>query len=269
MSKKFLRILQAFIFISSFETIYAGEIQTPLEAVQALGHEMSEMRHMLEIYAMIGTGVSFRLPKEQMRTAIRQYEQVISEMEKQFPDPKVQQQIDIGRSGWIPVKKALETSLQATKPSPETMKEGAIFIHGNIRTVIKALEAMKEYMLTKADFKAIQELNAAIEIDASARRLSAHYAMWMWALPDPTIEAHWQKGIEIYTKSLAVLTRSAFASDPAFKKAIDTARQQLQRFIMMHKMAENKHFTPALAQTRAASASEAAMKMAGIILTPK
>ncbi len=244
----------------------AVEIKTPLQAVQALGHEMSEMRHMLETFAMIGTGVTFQLPKEQLKRSVALYEEVIAALEKEFPDKDIQKQIAIGHKGWAPVKQALESALQANKPSPEAMKKGAIYIHGNIRTVIKAMESMKATMLTRAKFKAIKALNAAIEIDASARRLSAHYAMWMWDLPDPTIEAHWQKGARIYAQSLEILDASPFAADPAFKALLDTARQQLSLFGMIHKMAEHKRFTPALAQTRAAKASEAAIKMAEVIL---
>ncbi len=244
----------------------AVEIKTPLQAVQALGHEMSEMRHMLETFAMIGTGVRFRLPKEQLKHSVALYEGVIAAMEKGFPDPAIRKQIAIGRKGWAPVKKALEASLKENKPSPEAMKKGAIFIHGNIRTTIKAMEAMKAIMLHRAKFKEIKPLNAAIEVDASARRLSAHYAMWMWDLPDPTIEAHWKKGAEIYAKSLKILDASPFAADPAFRALIDMARTQLSLFGMMHTMGEHKRFTPALAQTRAAKASQAALKMIEVIL---
>ena len=265
-----MRSLIRFIHISALLLLLplgaqAVEIKTPLQAVQALGHEMSEMRHMLETFAMIGTGVTFQLPKEQLKRSVALYEEVIATIEKGFSDEAIQKQVAIGRKGWTPVKQALEAALEAN-PSHEAMKKGAIYVHGNIRTVIKAMESMKATMLTKAKFKAIKELNAAIEIDASARRLSAHYAMWMWELPDPTIEAHWQKGAKIYAKSLEILEASAFATDPAFKALLDTARQQLSLFGMMHKMAEHKRFTPALAQTRAAKASDAAIKMAKVIL---
>jgi len=259
------KIILSFTLFFSFQSLSALEIKSPLDAVQALGHEMSEMRHMLETFAMIGTGVTFKLPKEQLKTSVKLYEDVIAGMEKGFSDDAIQKQIAIGRRGWAPVKQALETSLQKN-PDRNMMKEKAIFIHGNIRTVIKAMEAMKAHMLHKAKFKAIRELNAAIEIDASARRLSAHYAMWMWDLPDPTIEKHWQKGVKIYQDSLALLEQSSFASDAAFKDLLSDARRQLMLFGMMHKMAGNKRFTPALAQTRAAKASGDAMQMAGIIL---
>ena len=259
------KIILSFSLLFSLQSLSALEIKTPLDAVQALGHEMSEMRHMLETFAMIGTGVTFQLPKEQLKTSVKLYEDVIAGMEKGFTDDAIKQQIVIGRKGWAPVKQALETSLQ-DNPDRAKMKEKAIFIHGNIRTVIKAMEAMKAHMLHKAKFKAIKELNAAIEIDASARRLSAHYAMWMWDLPDPTIEKHWQNGVKIYTNSLALLEKSSFAADATFKGLLSDARQQLMLFGMMHKMAGNKRFTPALAQTRAAKASGDAMQMAGIIL---
>ena len=265
--KTLLKIGAVIVFL--IEALSALEIKTPLDAVRATGHEMSEMRHMLEIFAMIGTNVSFRLPREQLKKSVALYEETIAAMEKTFPDKEIQKQIAIGREGWKPVKKALTASLKEPPPSPEEMTKGAIFIHGNIRKVIKAMEAMKEYMLTKADFKAIKELNAALEIDASARRLSAHYAMWMWGLPDPTIEAHWNKGMAIYRRSLAVLEDSSFDHDPQFRARLDEARKQLGFFGMIQRMADRKHFVPALVQVNAGKAGAAAMEMAGMILKSK
>jgi len=150
------KIIIGFSLLFSLQSLSALEIKTPLDAVQALGHEMSEMRHMLETFAMIGTGVSFKLPKEQLKTSLKLYEDVITGMEKGFSDDAIQKQIAIGRKGWAPVKQALETSLQ-DNPDRAKMKEKAIFIHGNIRTVIKAMEAMKAHMLHKAQFKTIKE----------------------------------------------------------------------------------------------------------------
>jgi len=265
----FQKTLPAILLVFFFETVSAVEIKNPLDAVVALGHEMSEMRHMLEIYAMIGTGVSFHLPKEQMKKSIRQYEETITAIEKKIPDTVVQNQITQGRTAWGSVKQALMTSLQSVKPSAEAMRKEAVFIHGNIRKVIRAMETMKTHLLAQTKFKAINELNAALEIDASARRLSAHYAMWMWNLPDPTIEAHWQNGMKIYAHSLDILSASSLNANSEFHQNLTTARQQLQSFSMMHKMALDKRFTPALAQMRAAAASDAAMNMSEIILKQK
>jgi len=91
------------------------------------------------------------------------------------------------------------------------------------------MEAMKAYMVTQVKFPEISALNAAIEIDASARRLSAHYAMAMWDLPDPTIEAHWQKGVAIYAKSLQVLKKSPLVADASFEKSLRTTQKMLAR----------------------------------------
>lgn len=268
--KKSMRILVlSAAFFSFAQPVQAVEITTPLDAVQAMGHEMSEMRHMLETFAMIGTGVTFKLPKEQLKQSVELYEESIRMMKETFPDSEIQKQIKIGQAGWAPVKKALMASLQEKKPSPEAMKKGAIFIHGNIRKVIKAMEAMKGYMLTKAQFKAINELNAAIEIDASARRLSAHYAMWMWGLPDPTIEAHWNKGMKIYQTSIATLEKSPLAKDPVFHDLLTIAKKQRMFFVMIQRMGSHKRFVPALVQVNAGKASDAAIKMAKIILDQK
>jgi hypothetical protein len=261
----YLSIVLSFVV----QFLYAVEIKTPSDAVRAMGHEMSEMRHMLETYAMIGTDVTFQLPKEKLKSSIALYEEVIAAMEKTFTDDAVKKQIIIGRKGWAPVKGALVASLRANKPSPDEMKKGAIFIHGNIRKVIKAMETMKSYMLTKAQFKAINELNAVLEIDASARRLSAHYAMAMWELPDPTIEAHWKKGIKIYRDSLALLEKSSFMENKIFLEQLKIAKKELNTLTMMYRMGKNKHFVPAMIQVSADKVCDAAIKMTTIVLEQK
>jgi len=128
------KIILSFTILFSFQSLSALEIKTPLDAVQALGHEMSEMRHMLETFAMIGTRVTFQLPKEQLKSSIDLYENVIANMEKAFSDDAIQKQIVIGRKGWAPVKQALEASLQK-KLDRAILRKMAIFIHGNIRTI--------------------------------------------------------------------------------------------------------------------------------------
>jgi len=47
-------------------SLSASTIKTPLDSVEIMGHKMSEMRHMLESFAMIDSGVDFRLPKDQL-----------------------------------------------------------------------------------------------------------------------------------------------------------------------------------------------------------
>jgi len=75
-----------FVFVLLFASsgAHAIEIKTPLEAVEALGHEMSEMRHMLETFVMIGNEMTYKLPKEKLKASIRRYEDMMAGVKKAF-----------------------------------------------------------------------------------------------------------------------------------------------------------------------------------------
>jgi len=245
----------------------AAEIKTDVDAILALGAEMSNVRGMLEDYTIIGAKIKFKHPDERLKASIAEYEETMGNLKKQFKDDAtIQKSVNESLTAWKPIKKALETA--QTQTDTKKMKEQALFIHGNIRSVIKEAANMKAYLLGKAtNFKDIKELNAAIEIAASARRLSAHYMMKMWNLDDPTIDKHWKKGVKIYTDSIATLKKSPFYKDVAFKKLLDKTESMLQYFTMAYDM--DGTYMPSVVHDKASTAFEAANKMSKMILAKK
>lgn len=259
---KKLRFL-TIVLIFSTVNIQAVEVKNSVEAVLSLGGQMSNVRKMLETYALIGTKVAYRAPNERLKASILEYESILDALEKNFKDSEIQQSVQKSRVAWKPVKEALLTAL--TNTDEVSMKKNALFIHGNIRSVIKELASMKTYLLEKANVKGIDNLNATIEIGASARRLSAHYMMKMWELDDPTIQKHWDKGIKIYGDSLKVLQASSFAKNPEFKILLDECNKNYRYFIMVSKF--KNRYVPVLVHEKAKLVFDNANKMTEIVLS--
>lgn len=259
---KKLRFLTIVLIFSSVN-IHAVEIKNSVEAVLAMGGQMSNVRKMLETYALIGTKVEYRAPNERLKAAIAEYESILDTMEKNFKDTEIQESIQKSRVAWKPVKEALITALDDT--DEESMKKNALFIHGNIRSVIKELAYIKKYLLDKANVKGLDNLNATIEIGASARRLSAHYMMKMWELDDPTIEKHWNKGVKIYGDSIDVLKKSSFVKNPEFKILLDECDKNYRYFIMVAKF--KGRYVPVLVHEKAKHVFDNANKMTEIVLS--
>ena len=168
--------------------LHAATITHKVDAILALGAEMSHVRAMLENYTTIGAKIAFKNPKKRLKEEIEAHDALMQTLKSTFKDPEVQQQVTEGLTAWAPVKKALLTAQSGADRAQ--MRTQAQFVHDNIRAVIKNLAALKKTFLNQAKIPHAKELNAAIEIAASARRLSAHYMMYMWKLPDPTIEKH-------------------------------------------------------------------------------
>ena len=250
------------VVLLSLTTANTAEMKKGLTTILDLGKQMSNMRNMLETYSLIATKVSYKAPDERLKKGIAEYEGVISSVDKNFDDKEIKASVAASKKAWAPVKKALLSALE-DNDAKKMMDEG-LFIHGNIRSVIKELAAMKKYLLKKENIKQSEQLNAAIEIAASSQRLSAHYMMKMWGLPDPTIQEHWDKGVQIYTDSIKILKASPYYKDAKFKAQLDDTEKHLRYFTTVI-MFDDK-FVPVVVHEKAELAYKSANQMGETII---
>jgi hypothetical protein len=202
-----------------------------MDGVLVTGEQMGNMRHILEVFSMIGVGVEYKSPKKELKEAIASYEEALDGLEKGVDSAEIQTYIKKSRSAWRPLKAKMVTVFGDV--GEKAMRESAQFIHDNIRHVIVELIQMKQDFLKHLPQDEREQVNAAVEIGASIKRLSAHYMMKTWGLDDPTIEKHWDRGVEIYTKSLQILKASSHYADPAFKKMLDKSQKSLNHFVTL------------------------------------
>ena len=264
----YVHIQRSFIFLVFFCTYtptYAVEnISNNKSTILALGMEMSHMRNMLEAYILIGAKINYKNPTQKLKNGIAHYETLLGNIQKNYSDEHIQQSVKKSLRAWEHVKKAMEIALQ--NATPIEMKKGAIFIHGNIRTVIKELSFMKKYFLDKSDIPNKKALNASIEIAASARRLSAHYMMDLWHLDDPTIQKHWDKGLKIYEDSLNILKHSSFVKNHKFNALL---RKSIKLHHYFTKMGKKAKIYSILIDKKADMSFKQAKEMTTIILQSK
>jgi len=262
----FLRnIILFIIFISLNTSVLHANTKTDKDTVLKLGMEMSNMRNMLEAFILIGAKIKYKNPTKKLKEGIVHYENMIDTIQSDYPnDEIIQQSIMSSRKAWPSVKGAMQLALQ-NEPL-EKLKKGAIFIHGNIRTVIKEMAHMKKHIFKVSSIRDKEALNASIEIAASARRLSAHYMMDLWHLDDSTIEKHWKKGMKIYGDSLAILKTSPYMKNPRFAVLYRSVKKYHRYF---EKMWEKPKIFSILIDKKANIAFRQAKEMTQIILQTK
>lgn len=250
-------------------TLMAGaqNIRNPIDGIMATGEQIAQVRFMLEVYSSIGAGIKYQTPKKKLKNTIHAYEETVESLQKNMTDPAIQTAVQKSLNAWPPVRKALLTALE--KRDSNAMKKEALFVHGNIRTVIKEMEVMKDIFLKKAKTSKVREINAGIEIAASARRLSSHYMLKMWQVPDPTIEQHWNKGMEQYAKALDLLKKTSITNDPQSAAWLKTCSKEYTFFQTVIGFEE---YVPVLVQRHADTAYQTAgkivMKLLGHAGTP-
>ena len=227
--KKILLFLMLMVHINP---LHAIEIKNDNDAILKLGMEMSNMRNMLEAYILIGIKVDYKNPTKKLKDGMAHYEDLLVSLRSKYKnDKRIQQSISTSFQSWEPVAKAMALTLK--EKNLKEMKDGAIFIHDNIRILIEEMERMKKILLDESTMIEKDALNASIEIAASARRLSAHYMMALWQLDDPTVKEHWEKGLKIYGDSLDILRHSSYVENEEFLILLNSCRKYHRYFIRM------------------------------------
>ena len=103
---------------------------------------MSNVRNMLKAYILIGMDSDYRNPIQTLKNDILGYEALLETLGTHYTDdPVIQKSIINSKSAWTHVENALQTTLENV--DTEEMKQVTVFIHGNIRSVIKELAFMK------------------------------------------------------------------------------------------------------------------------------
>jgi len=251
------------LFWMLFVVSVFAEIASGQDAILQLGRQMANIREMLETYIMLGARIEYDAPKERLRKMMEEYEQTLGDMAKRYEDPVIQESVARSKKAWQPLKKDLLAAFETE--DAKKLREEAMRIHSEIRGVIKELEKMKEWIISREKIPNVEALDAAIEIGASSQRLSSHYMMKMWGLPDPTIMDHWNKGVAKYEQAIDLLKGSKFAKDSAFKKLLKAVERDLNYFKTVITFEDD--YMPVVVHRRGKDALERSMRMAQMILT--
>ena len=259
----FIGLMGATIALYPMEKVVIKDYE---DAIRDIGAQMANMRNMLEVYALIGVGVDYKDPQKRLEDMISSYEQTLNTLAKRYKNDKfIQNSIAKSKEAWEPLKKELSKALGG-KETKEEMKKGAIFVHDHMRSVIKELEDMKHHLVVLSKTKHTKMLDAAIEVAASARRISSHYMMKMWNLDDPTIKEHTDRGAKILKESLDTLSASTFVKDENFKKQLDKAKGAYNFLMNILKF---KRYVPVAVQDNSDTIYKAGMAMTAYILEHK
>jgi len=259
---KKLNTIILFMAMSLFSfSLNASGYEKNTEAILKIGENMASIRGVLEAYSMVTAKIKYKVPKEDLKEDISEYESLISYLEKNYHDKTISKKLKEDKKAWDKIKPAIMSAFETY--DIDKMKKNILFIHSNIRTVLKNLEDIKSYIIQKYDIKNEKELNAAIEIGASAKRLSAHYMIKMLNVNDPTVDKHWGKGIKIYSNSIAILKASKFYKNPKFKELLDDTQKKLKYFKTMYGLDQ---YMPVIFKRKASQTVKESNDMLKIIL---
>jgi hypothetical protein len=216
--------------VSSY--IEANESKVESDTIVAIGDELAKLRSVLSLYCMLGMGVTYHEPYKRIKAITKHYEKTVASIRSGFSSAEIGQLVDGIDEPW----KRFKAKLLTRSEDEAEQKKNALFVHDNIRSVLSGLEKTKAIILKSAKGERATYIDAAIEIGASAKRLSSHYLMRLWKLDDPTIEEHWNKGVKRYQKGIDMLKKSPYVKDETFAKQLTECEKNLRFFEMMNTM---------------------------------
>lgn len=254
MKKIIALLLGCFVLVGAKVDI---QIENDKSAVIHLGKELSSIRNMLEIYAQITGGIKYELPKERLQYSLEELEAFLDTLDSKYgSDTIITSSTKSARELWKPVKEILENAL-AENADRKILKEKVVYVHDHIRGTIKNISKMKAHIIEVSGISHIAEINAALEIAASSRRLSAHYMMKMLNIKDPTTETHYIQGLKKYEEALLLLKASKSSQKTAdMLKIFEKRLQYFKNVWDMH------IFTPSLVVKKANEVFSMAMELA-------
>ncbi len=235
--------------------------QTNLKSVLSIGEQMSSLIDMLEIYSLIGLGVTYDTPVKKLKNSITAYDMMLINLSSTYRDETMQKSIEKTRLSWRKIRRALYGVLVLT--DRRTMKLNAVYINEKLRIAIRELNEMKDYLLKSSGIKNKNILDAAILMGVSSKRLSSNYMMKVWGVEDPSIDKYWKKNMETFSRSLEYLKESSFTKDKEFGKYLKTSLREFRYFSVVYTL---QHKVPALVNRKAAIVTHSADNMIKTIL---
>lgn len=255
-----LLVLLCFGMTSAFA---AGNIkQTKLKSVLSIGEQMSSLIDMLEIYSLIGLGVTYGAPVKKLKNSITAYDMMLINLSSTYKEKTMQKSIEKTRLSWRKIRRALYGVLVLT--DRKTMKLNAVYINEKLRIAIKELNEMKDHLLKSAGIKNKKILDAAILMGVSSKRLSSNYMMKVWGVEDPSIDQYWEENMKTFSHSLKYLEESSFVKDEEFKQYLKTSLREFGYFSVVYTL---QHKVPALVNRKAAIVTRSAGSMIKTILS--
>jgi hypothetical protein len=195
------------------------------DTIVALGDEIAGMRDMLKNYIMSAIDLKYKDPNRRLDENIEQFESTIEAVRQKYSDTEVVDALATIDKTWSTFKGKLLLGKEK-KVSKEQMKEGALYIHDNTRTIVKALMLMKRYFIQKSSIKEIKVYSASRNIGVSARGFGSHYMLKMWEVNDPTIKEHWDNKVaKKLLASLVVIKASSYGTNPRVKAILKTVER--------------------------------------------
>ena len=189
----------AFISILITNYISAFEVNTLTQAVNIAGKQRMYTQKMLNDYGMIGLGLKFSNPKEELQNTMKEFEEHLEALDKFNKDPKIKKALNKERDLYSKIKIMLK--------SPPKI-EDAIKLQQKLDELMGVADKVTNMFAAKTGKKSGKIINIAGRQRMLSQRIAGLYMLKAWGVRDKEFQHKMKEAMKLFEDSLSTLMKS-------------------------------------------------------------
>jgi len=226
-----LGVVLVLLLVSSLEAV---EIKNIGEAIDIAGKQRMFTQRMLKDYGMIGIGVSFGNPQEDLKKTMEEFDLHLKALEEFSKGTQIEKVLKREEGSWKSVK-----SMLLNKPS----KENALKLKESLDNLLKVSNDITEMFSKKTGDKTGEIINIAGRQRMLSQKMASLYMFKVWGIDNKVINKELDDSMKLFEDSLKKLKNSKLNNDE-IKSLLKKVEEDFSFFKIMNRTS-NK-FIPSL-----------------------